>query len=436
MATLAKIGFGIRNFIQQQSFGGFLLIFVTVIAVVWANSSYYDLYYQLWHKVELGFSFGDFELKESLHHWVNDGLMAIFFFVIGLEIKREVTHGELSSFKSAVLPISAAIGGMVVPALVYVLFNYNNPQFIHGWGVPMATDIAFALGLMSLLGNRVNINLKIFMTALAIADDLGAILVIAFFYTETIDMTEIISAAIFLGILFGGNILGIRKTAFYAIIGLGGVWLSFFYSGVHATIAGVLVALAIPSKPKISGSGYVQKLKNLLQKSSISSTKDVSMLTYEEVHTLEKVTKVTKDAESPLQKLEHALHPFSSFFILPLFALANAGVHIEGSLIDMLVHPISLGIIGGLVLGKLLGISLFTKIPLWFKITSLPDGVNMRQIYGVSLLAGIGFTMSIFISELAFIDDQHVQIAKVGVFAASIIAAVSGMMILSYSSKK
>ena len=384
----------------------------------------------------MGVSFGDFELSANLHHWVNDGLMAIFFFVIGLEIKREVAGGELSSFKSASLPLGAAVGGMFVPALVYVAFNYDNPQNIDGWGIPMATDIAFALGLLSLLGNRVSPNLKIFLTALAIADDLGAILVIAFFYTESIDMTEIINAGILLGVLFGANKLGVRNMAFYAIVGIAGIWLSFVYSGVHATIAGVLIALTIPGKSKISGRQYIDKLKNLLQGSKLSEADDVGMLSDDEVHSLSEVTKVTKDSESPAQKLEHILHPFSAYLILPLFALANAGIRIEGNLLEMLFHPISLGIIVGLVLGKLLGISLFTHLIVKLKISALPKGVDFKQIYGAALLAGIGFTMSIFISDLAFSDAESILIAKVGVFAASILAAILGMTLLTISGRK
>ena len=431
-----KTGFNIRKFIKQESFGGFLLIGVTIIAVVWANSSYYNVYDYIWHEIKMGVSFGDFELNANLHHWVNDGLMAVFFFVIGLEIKREVAGGELSSFKSAILPLGAAVGGMLVPALIYVAFNYDNPQNIDGWGIPMATDIAFALGLLSLLGNRVSPNLKIFLTALAIADDLGAILVIAFFYTESIDMTEIVYAMIFLGVLFGANKLGVRNMAFYAVIGIAGIWLSFIYSGVHATIAGVLIALAIPGKSKISGRQYIDKLKNLLQESKLAKAENVGMLSNEEVHSLDDVIKTTKDAESPAQKLEHILHPISAFVILPLFALANAGIRIEGSLIEMLFHPISLGIIAGLVIGKLLGISLITHLIVKMKISSLPKGVDFKQIYGAALLAGIGFTMSIFISDLAFSDEESILIAKVGVFAASILAAILGMTLLSFPSKR
>jgi len=434
---LQQIGTGyyLRRFIQEESFGGFLLIFVTILAVIWANSPYYHSYHHLWHEVDVGISFGNFELIGNLHEWVNDGLMAIFFFVIGLEIKREVVAGELSTLKKASMPIVAALGGMVVPALIYVAINYDNPQTINGWGIPMATDIAFALGLMSLLGSKVNPNLKIFLTALAIADDLGAIMVIAFFYTATIDFTELISAFIFLGILIGGNRLGIRKTAFYAIIGLGGVWLSFVYSGVHSTIAGILIAMTIPGKTNITGTAYIDKLKDLLRTSSIAKSEETGVLTTEQAHTLGKVTQLTKQAESPLLKLEHYLHPFTSFLILPLFALANAGVRIEGNLLAMIMHPISIGIIFGLVLGKFLGISLFTRLMVWSKLAPLPDGVNMLQIYGVAMLAGIGFTMSIFISDLAFDSPENVQIAKVGIFTASIIAALIGMFILNYASK-
>ena len=430
-----KVGFSIANFIQQQSFGGFLLIFVTLVALAWANSPWHHSYHHLWHEVEFGFILGEGELRGVLHQWVNDFLMAIFFFVIGLEIKREVMVGQLSSMKNAIMPVAAAVGGMVVPALIYVAVNYDNPQDLRGWGIPMATDIAFALGLMSLLGNKVPTSLKVFLTALAIADDLGAIMVIALFYTESIDLTEMVSAAIFMAILIGGNKLGIRNTGFYAIVGFLGVWLSFIFSGVHATIAGVLVAMTIPANPKITGNEYIRNLVGMLRNSRMLITRSIGMLEKEEVHVLSKVIKVTKKAESPSQKLEHVLHPFSSYFILPLFALANAGVHIEGSIMEMLFHPVSLGIIAGLVLGKFLGVSLVTKLMIWFKIAGLPEGTRMIQIYGAALLAGIGFTMSIFISDLAFESPKYIQIAKVGVFAASVISAILGMMVLSYAGR-
>jgi NhaA family Na+:H+ antiporter len=433
---LKRIGTGYyaRKFIKQESSGGIVLILVTIVAVIWANSSYYDSYHHLWHEFDAGVIFGDFRLVGSLHHWVNDGLMALFFFNIGLEIKREVVAGQLSTVRKASLPIAAAIGGMFVPALIYVIVNYDNPQAIDGWGIPMATDIAFTLGLMSLLGSRVNPQLKIFVTALAIADDLGAILIIAFFYTETIDMTELITAILFLGILIGANAIGIRKTAFYALVGLIGVWLSFLYSGIHSTIAGVLIAMTIPSKPKMSGGVYIDKLRKTLLPSSILESDQTSMLSEDQAHTLKKVSKLTEDAESPSLRLEHYLHPFSTFLILPLFALANAGVRIEGDLLGMILHPISLGIIFGLVLGKFLGISFFTWLATALKLSSLPDGVKMKEIMAAAMLAGIGFTMSLFISELAFQAEESIQIAKVGIFTASIVAAVIGMIMLRFAS--
>jgi Na+/H+ antiporter len=240
--------FGIKRFINEQTIGGIILILTTIIALYWSNSSFHESYHSLWHDFKVGFVWGKIDLVASLHHWINDGLMAIFFFTVGLEIKREIIGGELNSLKKASLPIFAAIGGMIIPALIYAFISISNPEYIKGWGIPMATDIAFALGLMAMFGKRININLKIFLTALAIADDLGAVMVIAFFYTETIVMAELISASIFLAILIAANLMGVRRTIFYAIVGFAGVWVAFMLSGVHATIAGVLIAFTIPAK--------------------------------------------------------------------------------------------------------------------------------------------------------------------------------------------
>ena len=432
----AVSNFSITNFIKEESLGGFILIFVTIIAVIWANTRFYDFYHYLWHELELGISLGSFELKASLNHWINDGLMTLFFFTVGLEIKREVLAGELSSVKKASFPIIAAVGGMIIPAIIYAIINYNNPDFINGWGIPMATDIAFALGLMSLLGNKVNINLKIFLIALAIADDLGAILIIAIFYTESINTAQLINAAIFLIVLIGANRLGVRRTSFYAIVGLIGVWLSFFYSGVHASIAGILIAITIPVRAKVSEDSFINNLDKLLSKFKKEKPNDSTLLTQKQAYIIDDIEELSDKAHTPLQKLEHALHPVTAYFILPLFALANAGVHVEGNLLNMLFHPIAIGIILGLVLGKFLGISLFAKLIVRFKLASLPDGVNWKQIYGVGFLAGIGFTMSIFISDLAFVSAEFTQIAKVGIFFASFLSAVIGIMILSSVSKK
>ncbi|MEZ5198866.1 MAG: Na+/H+ antiporter NhaA [Bacteroidales bacterium] len=416
---------------KEESIGGILLILVTIVALVWANSGYYDFYHYLWNEMKFGISLGEFELKKSLHYWINDGLMAIFFFMVGLEIKREVIAGELSTLKKASLPIGAAISGMLVPAGVYMIFNYNNPENINGWGIPMATDIAFALGIMSILGKRVPTNLKIFLTALAIADDLGAIMVIAIFYTETINPTELINAGGFLIALFIANRLGVRRTAFYAIVGFAGVWLSFLYSGVHATIAGVLIALTIPVRTKIPENTYIDDLCLLLDKFEKTKPNESSLLTQKQAHLISNIEKLSDNAHTPLQKLEHSLHPIASYIILPIFALSNAGVRIQGNILDLLFHPIAVGIMFGLILGKSLGISLFSKLMVKMKWASLPEGVTWRHIYGASLFAGIGFTMSIFIAHLAFINEANVEIAKVGIFVASFIAAVAGILLLS-----
>jgi NhaA family Na+:H+ antiporter len=420
--------FRISKFIRQETLGGILLILATLIAVFWANSSFYAAYHYLTHEIRLGTTFGDFHF--SLHHWVNDGLMALFFFTIGLEIKREVMGGELSSMKKAALPVMAAIGGMVVPAVVFLVFNSNNSDHSLGWGIPMATDIAFALGIVALLGSRVNINLKIFLTALAIADDLGAILVIAVFYTDTINYYQLGIALVAILVLISGNRMGIRSSLFYGGIGFIGVWLTFFFSGVHATIAGVLIAFTIPAKAKINEVEYIDTLWALLKKFEQEKPNDSELLTKEQAHVIGKIETLGEDAHTPLQRLEHLLHPISAYLIIPVFALFNAGVRIEGNIMDMILHPVSLGIIAGLVLGKFIGISIFSHLVIRLKLAVLPEGVSFRDIYGASFLAGIGFTMSIFISDLAFSDPQLIQVAKVGIFTASILSAVLGVFVL------
>ena len=310
-----------------------------IIALAWANSSFYESYHYIWHEFKVGYTWGEVKLFGSLHHWINDGLMALFFFVIGLEIKREIMGGELSSIKKATLPIAAAIGGMVVPAVIYVVATIKYPEILNGWGVPMATDIAFALGLLALLGKRVHINLKIFLTALAIADDLGAILVIAVFYTESINYYELLSGAFFIGVLTIANFAGVRRTLFYGIVGFLGVWMAFLFSGVHATIAGILIALTIPAKTKISESEYYNKLTEYLSKFYKEKRTEDSLLTQKQAHLMSKIDKLNDQVQTPLQKLEHALHPFVVYFILPVFALSNAGVHVEGSVVEMILHP-------------------------------------------------------------------------------------------------
>lgn len=427
--------YGIKKFINEESIGGVILIISTIIALIWANSKWYDSYHFIWHELKIGYVWGKINMVATTHHWINDGLMALFFFTVGLEIKREIMGGELSTMKKATLPIMAAVGGMVVPAIMYVVVAMQNPDYLNGWGIPMATDIAFALGLLAMLGKRVPITLKIFLTALAIADDLGAVLVIAFFYTDSISFIDLLYGGLFLVVLIVANLLGVRRTLFYGLVGFLGVWTAFIFSGVHATIAGVLIALTIPARSKIDEDQYVDKLKNLLDSFKSTSSNDNTLLTKDQAHILSEIEVLNEEAHTPLQRLEHAMHPVSIYFILPLFALANAGVHIEGNITEMILHPVSLGIIAGLVLGKFLGISLFSKLVIKLKIGTLPEGLTWNHIYGVAFLAGIGFTMSMFISELAFVEDEFKQIAKVGIIVASLISASIGMIWLARTSK-
>jgi NhaA family Na+:H+ antiporter len=427
--------YGISKYISEETIGGLILIGSTIIALIWANSSYYDLYHYVWEEIKVGYVWGKTEMVASIHHWINDGLMALFFFTVGLEIKREVMGGELSSIKKASLPIAAAVGGMIFPAIIYVIIEIQNPEYMSGWGIPMATDIAFALGLLAMLGKRVPISLKIFLTALAIADDLGAVMVIAFFYTDSISLIDLMYGGGFIVILIVANLLGVRRTIFYGLVGFLGVWTAFIFSGVHATIAGVLIALTIPARTKISERAYANRLTTLTKRFKEAESTDDSLLTEEQVHILSDVEVLNQKAHTPLQRLEHAMHPVTTYFILPLFALANAGVHITGSIVDLLVHPISIGIGAGLVLGKFLGISILSKLMVRFKLASLPEGVSWKHIYGVAFLAGIGFTMSMFISELAFIEDEYKQIAKVGIMVASLISAAIGLTMLATTGK-
>ncbi|MDP2723817.1 MAG: Na+/H+ antiporter NhaA [Bacteroidales bacterium] len=427
--------FGIKKYINEESIGGIILIISTLVALIWSNSAWYDRYHYIWHELQAGFGIGEFKMVYSIGHWINDGLMALFFFTVGLEIKREIMGGELSSVKKASLPIFAALGGMLMPAVFYAITVSSYPEFLHGWGIPMATDIAFALGLLALLGKRININLKIFLTALAIADDLGAVLVIAIFYTEAINYTELLTAAFFMGVLIVANIAGVRRTVFYALVGFVGVWIAFVFSGVHATIAGVLIALTIPARTKISENQYVARLFALTKKFENEPATDHVLLSENQVHLLTEIEELNDKAHTPLQKLEHAMHPLTTYFILPLFALSNAGVHIEGSVLDLVFHPISLGIVVGLLFGKFLGISIFSHLVVRLGWATLPQGVTWQQMYGVALLAGIGFTMSMFIADLAFVPEEYKQIAKVGIMTASVVAAFAGMALLIFATR-
>jgi Na+:H+ antiporter, NhaA family len=417
-----------QDFAQKQSSGGILLIIATVVALMWANSPWAESYAGLW-QTKLTVGLGEFSISKDLTHWINDGLMAVFFLVVGLEIKREVLVGELSSTRSAVLPVAAALGGAVVPALIYVAINAGT-EGAAGWGIPMATDIAFALGVLALLGERAPVGLKVFLTALAIVDDIVAVLVIAVFYTTEISWSALGLGGLFLAALIVANLIGVGRTLVYALLGIG-LWLAFLLSGVHATIAGVLLAFTVPASSFINPGAFLERSRYVLDRFEQAGEKGEDVLTNEERQAaLHALNHATYKLEPPLHELEHALHPWVVFAIMPLFALANAGVPLGASIAETLTSPVTLGIVTGLVIGKQLGITLFAWLAVKSGVSELPTGISWRQVYGAGWLAGIGFTMSLFISDLAFSDSSLVGAAKLGILAASLLAGVAGWTIL------
>lgn len=418
----------ITRFINKSTTGGIVLFVTALAALILANSPLKDVYHHFWEQT-ISVGFNEFVLTKSLHHWINDGLMSIFFFVIGLELKREIMVGELSKPRNAILPIFAGLGGMVVPALLYLAVN-SSGEASAGWGIPMATDIAFALGILYMLGDRVPISLKVFLTVLAIADDLGAVLVIALFYTSDISMISLLFGGGFLAILIIANILGVRSTIFYGVIGIGGLWTAFLLSGVHATVAGVIAALTIPANVKIQDKKFVMKMNALTNDFEKSAPNNVSLLTYEQLNIIERIRFYSKAALTPLQRLEHSMTPLVAFVVMPIFALANTGITFSSSFAGNLVSSVSLGIILGLVLGKFIGIVIISKILVKLKLAALPEGITWRHIYGAAMLAGVGFTMSLFITDLAFLDPAYVIQAKIGIFVASIVCGIAGFLTL------
>lgn len=431
---IEKIMRPFQEFLHAETSGGILLIIATVVALILANSALSELYYSLWH-TEFTIGIGEYALTYDLHHWINDGLMVIFFFVVGLEIKRELLVGELSTVKKASLPIAAAVGGMLAPALLYILFNAGK-EGASGWGIPMATDIAFVIGLLALLGSKVPLSLKIFVTALAIADDIGAVLVIAFFYTAEISFAALGIAAGFIILLVIANKLGIRNLLIYTLLGVG-LWLAFLKSGVHATVAGVLLAFTIPASSRINTREFLTSGKELLTGFENAGEEGADVLTNEDRQAyIQQLESNCEKLMTPLQRFEHGLHPWISFFIIPVFAFANAGVTVSGDFFASLLHPVSIGIIVGLFVGKQVGIFLFTLLAVKLNIAAKPEGVNWRMIYGAGILAGIGFTMSLFITNLAFVDAALIDNAKVGILTASLISGIVGYVVLSVGKDK
>jgi Na+:H+ antiporter, NhaA family len=378
-------------FFKLEAASGLILLIAAIFALIISNSNLSEVYFHTLEKY-LFIGVNKFGLKLSVHHWINDALMAIFFFFVTLEIKREFIQGELSNIKQALLPIIAAVGGMLVPALFYVFINWGNSETINGWAIPSATDIAFSLGILSLLGSRVPISLKVFLTALAIIDDLGAILIIAFFYSGDLNIPYLSLILISYIFLLGLNKFSIKIFSPYLILGLF-MWFFTYKSGIHATIAGVLLASTIPHRLK---------------------DRDFSLLV----------------------KIEHAISPYVAFMIMPLFAFANAGVNLEGLSLSSLVSPVPLGILCGLFFGKQIGVLLFSYVSIKFKFAEAPNNSNWLSIYGVSILTGIGFTMSLFVGNLAFVENtQYMDGVKIGVLTGSLLSTLFGYIILLISSK-
>jgi Na+:H+ antiporter, NhaA family len=430
-----RIATPFEHFIHAQTTTGLMLVFMTILALLLANSPFAESYLHFFH-INIDFNVGSWALSHSLHHWINDGLMAVFFFIIGLEIKREITAGELSNLKVAMLPIIAAVGGMIFPAMIYLYFNAGEAG-ANGWGIPMATDIAFAITALVLLGKRVPTALVTFLVALAIVDDLGAVLVIALFYTETINMLPLgLAGAMFL-LMIVLNRFGIHAILPYFIVGLF-MWFFMLESGVHATIAGVLAALTIPSKPKKTPDSFSLDTINLVKEYEKYPIQDNYMMHEKQKALLQNIKDKIDAVGTPAARLEHTLHLPVALVIIPLFALANAGIAIDFSSIgNTILEPVSLGIISGLVFGKVIGIFGLSWLAIKLKIAQLPKGSTMSQIFGVSFLGGIGFTMSIFVADLAFISSPELILqAKVGILSASLFAGLFGFFWLKYIARR
>jgi len=426
----------LKSFISNSVMGGVVLLVATIIAVGLANSPWSDWFLGLWkNRISLNFNDTVF-LDYDLHHWINDGLISIFFFVLGLELKREMVDGQLSGFKNAMLPIIVGISGMVFPALIFYLFNGSDAQAIGGWGIPMACDIAFVLGILYLLGDKVPVSVKIFFTAFGIVDDIGAVLIIALVYTNEISYISLIVGLIFFVLLVIANKFGVRSTLFYGIVGILGVWLPFLLSGVHATIAAVLVAFTIPATTKISETGFLKKIKKYSTNLDETESLDGPTLTNDQLHIIGKMKSMTKHAMPPLQRLEHSLHPVVSFLVMPIFALANAGVVFNINFEDLFSNNIFFGIATGLIVGKFLGIFGVTFILLKLKVVKLPKKMTVNHLFGISILSGIGFTMCLFITTLAYDNPEQITQAKIAIFAASIIAGIAGYILLNRNANK
>ncbi|MFT0751783.1 Na+/H+ antiporter NhaA [Synechococcus sp. RC10A2] len=414
-------------FAKQASAGGVVLLACAIVALLWANSPLGEYYFRLW-STPVEVRFGNLiDIDKPLLLWINDGLMAVFFFLVGMEIKRELLVGELRSPRKAVLPMAAAVGGMVVPALIYASLNWGTPE-IRGWGIPMATDIAFALGVLALLGTRAPLALKVFLTALAIVDDLGAVLVIALFYTENLKVDALLYSFLFWGAMILMNRLGVRNALIYFLVSLG-MWFFMLKSGVHATVAGVLGAFAIPVRSRIDPELFIVRVREYLNEFDQPITERTIILSPEQQSAVEAIEREALRVQSPLQRLEHQLHYFVAFFVMPVFALANAGVALGGEGGLNWTSRVIWGVALGLLIGKPLGIALFSWLAVRLGLAQLPQGINFVHIVGVGFLAGIGFTMALFIGGLAFRGDE-LDYAKLGILFGSALAGAIGFTML------
>jgi Na+:H+ antiporter, NhaA family len=415
----------VAEFARTEASGGVILLAAALVALAWANSPWDEQYFDLWN-AHLALDLNRFRVDLTLGHAVNDGLMTVFFFVVGLEIKRELVHGELSTKRKAALPVAAALGGMTVPALIYAALNAGG-EGSRGWGIPMATDIAFAMGILALLGPRVPFSLRVFLLALAIVDDLGAIMVIAIFYTESLSGEALAWAGAVLALVLGLRKAGVRSTDVYVVAGLL-FWLAVFKSGIHATLAGVVLAMLTPARPQSTGNDFATAASDLFaryQAAQADGDNDRVQQLLREMETLSRRT------ESPLDRLEHFLHPWTSYLVVPLFALANAGVALSGELIsDALSSRVSLGIVLGLVAGKPLGIIAACFVASRLGLATMPSQIGFAQILGAGLVAGVGFTVSLFVTGLAFENAALAAEAKVGILSASVVAGVAGFAYL------
>lgn len=436
-----QVFFAAKQAIRRHASGGNVLIIATVMALVIANLPWVNQYYFDFWNQEVRLQVGDFNLFSHSGHpmtflqFINDALMAVFFFTIGLEIKREVLVGELSSFKQALLPIVAAIGGMLVPVGIFMLIGRGS-DYTHGAAIPMATDIAFSLGVLAMLGSRVPISLKIFLTTLAVVDDIGGIIVIASCYSTDINLMYILYAAILLGVLFLGSVFTIQSKIFYILVG-GAVWFLFLNSGIHPTIAGVLVAFCVPATPVFAPKKYVKIIRSSIAHFNAEDDETLtkrSILNRDQMNWLKQVESASDKVISPLQELEDSLHPIVNYAIVPLFAFANAGIFLLDLEPSSILEGISLAIICGLVLGKFLGIFIFSWITIKLKLAPMPDHANWKMMSAVSMLGGIGFTVSLFIANLSFDSSAHgvdlLNHAKLGIVIGSLVAGIMGFCLL------